>query len=502
MNRSSNPKIEVNSQPGGNEMARANPVDPPAAAVNGHLPGRPRREGFNILIVDDDAWVRAVLAAVVLEEGYKVFEAADGSAALGLLERQKIDAVMTDALMPVMDGYQLCHRLRGDTRFRDLPVIVFSGALVSPESEALASDLGAVRFLRKPAPVDTISRALCEVLMEAEARRIEARWSQTPKFGPEEKERHLVELLDKQNRDAQEMTERLLEAHHKLLVLTRALEESEKELREKNAQLEEDMRMARETHMALMPRSCPSFPSGAPLADSALQFHRRFAPKGVVSGDFYDFSALSETNAGVFICDVMGHGVGAALVTAVIRGMLVEMARANSDPSEVLAEINRALVPIMRHAGAPMFASAFYMTADAASGEIRFANAGHPEPFVVRRDLGQIERIGSAAHGPALGLMEESSYQTGTRTLAQHDLVMMFTDGIFEVDGPDERLFGEKRLLGAVRKRIQLPADQLFDELLQEVREYSRTNQFDDDVCLLGMEVDHLCRKAGTANCQ
>jgi serine phosphatase RsbU (regulator of sigma subunit) len=452
--------------------------------------------------VDDDDLLRGALVALVSEEGYKVFEASDGSAALGLLEQQKIDAVMTDALMPLMDGYQLCHRLRGDPRFRDLPVILFSGALVSPESEAIASDLGAVRFLRKPAPVETISKALCEVLMEAEARRIEAQWSQLPKFGPEEKERHLVELLDKQNRDAQEMTERLLDAHHKLLVLSHALEESERELRDKNAQLEEDMRMARETHMALMPRSCPSFPSGAPLGESALQFHRRFTPKGVVSGDFYDFTALSETNAGVFICDVMGHGVGAALVTAVIRGMLVEMARANSDPSAVLAEINRALVPITRHAGAPMFASAFYMTADAASGEIQFANAGHPNPFVVRRDLDRIERIGDAAHGPALGLMEGARYQTGRSTLARRDLVMMFTDGLFEVDGADEKLFGEERLLGAVRRRIHLPAEQLFEELLEEVREYSLTSQFEDDICLLGMEVDHLCRAAGAANRQ
>jgi serine phosphatase RsbU (regulator of sigma subunit) len=502
MNRSSNPKNEVSSQPGENGAARANPVDPSAAAVNGSQPGRPRRPGFNILIVDDDYLLRAVLAAVVSEEGYTVFEAPDGSAALGLLEQQKIDAVMTDALMPVMDGYQLCHRLRGDTRFKDLPVIVFSGALVSRESEALASDLGAVRFLRKPAPVETISAALCEVLMEAEARRIEAQWSQTPKFGPDEKERHLVELLDKQNRDAQEMTERLLEAHHKLLVLTRALEESEKELREKNAQLEEDMRMACETHLALLPRCYPSFPRGAPPGESALRFHQRFAPKGVVSGDFYDFSALSETNAGVFICDVMGHGVGAALVTAVIRGMLVEMARANSDPSEVLAEINRALVPITRHAGAPMFASAFYMTADAASGEIQFANAGHPNPFVVRRDLDRIERIGGVAHGPALGLMEDARYQTGRSTLARRDLVMMFTDGIFEVDGVDETLFGEERLLGAVRRRIHLPSEQLFEELLEEVREYSLTSHFEDDICLLGMEVDHLCRSAGATDCQ
>jgi sigma-B regulation protein RsbU (phosphoserine phosphatase) len=251
-----------------------------------------------------------------------------------------------------------------------------------------------------------------------------------------------------------------------------------------------------------MPRNCPSFPRGTPPGESALRFHRRFAPKGVVSGDFYDFKALSETNAGVFICDVMGHGVGAALVTAVIRGMLVEISRATSDPSEVLAEINRALVPIMRHAGAPMFASAFYMTADAASGEIQYANAGHPNPFVVRRDLDRIERIGAVAHGPALGLMEEARYRTGRSTLARRDLVMMFTDGIFEVDGADETLFGEERLLGAVRRRIHLPSEQLFEELLEEVREYSLSSQFEDDICLLGMEVDHFCRSAGPINCQ
>ncbi len=493
MNKTCLSENRVSLPQGCDGVAQSTPGDPPAVEAGGAPSGSSPCQGVNILIVDDDAMLRGVLAAVVSEEGYTVFEAPDGTEALALLNREKIDAVMTDALMPVMDGYQLCHRLRGDTRFKDLPVIVCSGALVSTESEALASDLGAVRFLRKPAPVNTIVTTLREVLAEAGARRAESKRSRKPEFGPEETERQLILLLDRRNRDAQEMTERLLEAHHKLLVLTHALEESERELREKNAQLEEDMRMARETHMALMPRSHPSFPTGTPIGESALRFHQRFSPKGAVSGDFYDFAALSETNAGVFICDVMGHGVGAALVTAVIRGMLVEMARAMSDPSEVLAQINRALVPIMRHAGAPMFASAFYMTADAASGEIQFANAGHPNPFVVRRDLGQIERIGSEAHGPALGLMQESSYQTGRRTLAQHDLVMMFTDGIFEVDGPDERLFGEKRLLGAVRKRIQLPSDQLFDELLQEVREYSQTSQFEDDICLLGMEVDHLC---------
>jgi serine phosphatase RsbU (regulator of sigma subunit)/FixJ family two-component response regulator len=452
-----------------------------------------RHGGLKILVVDDNALNRAMLAALLSGEGHLVREASDGVAALTLLGLEKIDAVITDALMPMLDGYQLCHRIRRNPRLRDMPVIIFSGTLLSPESEMLAEALGAVRFLRKPAPADAVIAALGEVVMEAEARRIEAEWSEEPKFGPGEKVRRLVEELDRQNRTAQAANEKLLQAHHELLVLSCALEKSEESLRERNAQLEEDMRMARETHFALLPRFQPSFPSGTPPGESALRFHQCFAPKGEVSGDFFDYAALSETNAGVFICDVMGHGVSAALMTAVIRGMLVEFARASHEPGEVLAAINRALVPIMRSAGAPMFASAFYMIADAASGEIRYANAGHPHPFLVRRDLDRVERIGVASLGPALGLMEESRYQSGSRVLVRGDMVMMYTDGIFEVDGPGETLFGKKRLLEAVQKRIHLPLDLLFDELMREVRDYSLTHEFGDDICLLGMEVDHLC---------
>jgi len=450
-------------------------------------------QGLNILVVDDNSLSRTMLAELLGSEGYIVMEATDGISALALLEQQRIDAVISDALMPAMDGYQLCHKIRGAPRFNDVSVIVYSGVLTSPESETLASELGAVRFLRKPAPLDTITSTLREVLREAERRRVEALGSETADFGPGDKARNLTARLEKQNRNSLEVADKLLQAHHELLVLSRALAESEESLREKNAQFEEDMLMARETHMALMPRSYPSFPSSMPLSESAFQFHQRFAPKGNVSGDFFDFPPLSDTKAGVFICDVMGHGVRAALVSAVIRGMLVELVRVMSDPGDVLAKINRTLVPIMRNAGTPMFATAFFMTADAASGEIQYANAGHPSPFLVRRNTARIERIGCLAHGPALGLMRESSYRSARRKLAPHDFVMLFTDGIFEVDGPDEELFGQERLLEALRTRIGLPLEQIFDELLTEIRGFSVTENFEDDVCLLGMEVDHLC---------
>ncbi len=73
------------------------------------------------------------------------------------------------------------------------------------------------------------------------------------------------------------------------------------------------------------------------------------------------------------------------------------------------------------------------------------------------------------------------------------DLVVLFTDGIYEVEGAGEEPFGQERLLDAVRRRICLPPAQLFGELLSEVQRYSLTGSFEDDVCLFGLEVDHLC---------
>jgi len=244
----------------------------------------------------------------------------------------------------------------------------------------------------------------------------------------------------------------------------------------------------------LLPRSFPSFPGGLPPGESALRFLQRYDSNHAVGGDFFDVWAISETKAGLFICDVMGHGVRAALMTAVIRGIIEQLAAFVFDPGMLLAEANRLLIPILRNAGTPMFASAFYMVADSATGEIQYANAGHPNPFIIRRDFQAIERIGAVggAHGPALGLIERAHYSAGRRVLAPRDLVMLFTDGIFEVDGPDEEPFGEARLEDAVRRRIGLPADQIFDEVIEEVRRFSVTEKFDDDICLLGLELNRL----------
>ena len=124
---------------------------------------------MNLLIVDDDPTSLKLLHAQLESEGHAVFEAHDGVDALALLERQRVDAVISDILMPRMDGYRLCHEIRKRARLRDLPIIIYTSTYISPGDEKLALDMGADKYLKKPASVETIIAALHEVIAQPHA---------------------------------------------------------------------------------------------------------------------------------------------------------------------------------------------------------------------------------------------------------------------------------------------------------------------------------------------
>lgn len=266
------------------------------------------------------------------------------------------------------------------------------------------------------------------------------------------------------------------------------------ELREKNAQLESDFNMAREIQQIFLPDQYPTFPHSVAPKDSALKFSHRYIPAAAVGGDFFDIFAITDSAAGVFICDVMGHGMRAALITAIMRGLIEELLPVAADAGKFLTEINRSLRAILRRTREPFLATAFYGVADAASGELRFANAGHPSPFRLQRDLNEIRPLKwyDSRHGPALGLFERTDYPTCQCPLVPNDLVFLYTDGIYEVTDRHGGEFGQERLLEAVRKRVQMGAEQLFAELLAEVQEFSGSTEFEDDVCLVGMDASVL----------
>ena len=207
-------------------------------------------------------------------------------------------------------------------------------------------------------------------------------------------------------------------------------------------------------------------------------------------GDFFRVFALSDTEAAVFICDVTSHGVRAALVTAMIRALAEELKPLAREPGNFLRKLNSDLCSILKSTGSPMLTTAFYLAADWRTGKMRFANAGHPKPLLLHRPAGKIEPLinASTRSEPALGLFDNPSYQTSEVTLAPGDLVMLFTDGLYEVQGQNEELYSQERLMLDVQNLLQKPAAQMFDQLIEVIRTFAVSGEFDDDVCLVGME--------------
>ncbi len=277
--------------------------------------------------------------------------------------------------------------------------------------------------------------------------------------------------------------EKIREANARLAI-------SREELRAKNQQMEADLKMACEVQIAMLPQQYPSFPSGVAPAESTFQFTHRYRPTGTVGGDFFTISALSETEAAVFICDVAGHGVRSALVTAMVRALVEELMPVAGNPGEFLTKLNGDLFAILKNTGTPLLTTAFYLVADAKSGVMRYANAGHPKPLHLRRNSGQVVPLANASgHGqPALGFVEGTRYQPSEVTLSQADLIMLFTDGLYEVQGANNEIYTQAMLVDGVRRRVRLPASQLFDEVLEEIQGFSAGSGFSDDVCVVGME--------------
>ena len=138
-----------------------------------------------------------------------------------------------------------------------------------------------------------------------------------------------------------------------------------------------------------------------------------------------------------------------------------------------------------------MLTTAFYMVADASTGVIRYANAGHPKPLLLHRTEDKVEQLANVSprSHPALGLFEGAVYENAESHLHPEDLLLLFTDGLYEVEGANDQIYTTEMLSEALRKHAKLPAAELLDQLLFEVKEFGLGKEFADDVCVVGLEV-------------
>jgi len=272
-----------------------------------------------------------------------------------------------------------------------------------------------------------------------------------------------------------------------------SLRETAAALHQKQQQMDAELELAQQIQHALLPHRYPSFPSGASVKKSSLGFAHRYLPMGRVGGDFFAVIPVSPTQAGVLICDVMGHGIHAALITAVQRSLIEDLHHASSEPGLFLTELNRRLRVILARMKTTLFVTAFYVVVDVATGTIHFASAAHPAALRISQDgAARFLGLGASRKGPAplpLGLINESTYETEEETLEEGDRLLLYTDGLRELE---EVEVSDPQFLSLVEASARQPDKVFLDALIQGVRKLSQNTPFVDDVCLVEIHLRHL----------
>jgi sigma-B regulation protein RsbU (phosphoserine phosphatase) len=262
------------------------------------------------------------------------------------------------------------------------------------------------------------------------------------------------------------------------------------QLQRKNQAYEEELMLAREIQQAL---AGEGFPDVTTNRNCQLSFAARYIPISGLAGDFFEVIKVTDDCYGVLICDVMGHGVRSALVVSMLRGLLEKQRFFALDPGLFLHGLNDGLAAILERAGTTMFATAFFGIVDLANETFKYSSAGHPGPIIA--GSGGVRQIANdrSEKGPGLGLIRGAYYPNHQVPLSEIDRLLLFTDGVLEAENEKGEPFFENRLMEIIAGRCPESMDGLLDSVLSSVLAFSEGQQFDDDVCLLGVDVKRQC---------
>ncbi len=395
-------------------------------------------DGPLALVVDDDPVIRLLVRRAL--EGFDccsaVLEAADGLAAQALLqERSDIDLVLTDILMPGLDGLGL---LRWGREHATRPVWIILSGLDTFDTAVEAIRLGAFDFLAKPPRIEELEVSVRNALERGRLIR--------------ERDRLYAELED---------------ANRQLLSQVRELED-------KSELLRRDLQRAEVIQRALLPQTPP------PIERFCVQSVYR--PGHHVGGDLYDVVRLDERHLALYVADATGHGVTSAMLSVLYKQRLVlidEQSGQPLAPAAVLGAVNRSLTESVIAPG--LFLTAVYCLLDTVEGMVTLASAGHP-PVLHLRAGGDARLIRRT--GPALGLTADARFGEERFRLEAEDRLLLYTDGLLQ-----SATAPESERLRTLLSLHPSSAEEVLAELRGEAGSAAADGDDPDDITLLLLDV-------------
>jgi sigma-B regulation protein RsbU (phosphoserine phosphatase) len=376
----------------------------------------------NLLVVDDDEVNRDMLVRRLTRYGYDVTVARNGLEALQMARARNFDLVLLDMVMPGLDGYQVLTRLKSDSARSEIPVIMIS-ALDQENSIARCIEAGAEDYIAKPFnPV--FLRARIGACLE--------------KMRLRQKERQTYE----------------------------ALQASQKQLAGELAEAAAYVR-------SLLPQTT----SGAVEASWCFQ------PSAQLGGDAFDYYWLDQDHFVLYLMDVCGHGVGAALLSVSVMNVLRARALPGVDfldPGSVLGALNQ-MFQMDRHNS--LFSTIWYGVYRKKDRELVYASGGHPPALLQAAPEGK-EMLQLATSAPPIGCFEGSAYRSAACPVPPNARLYLFSDGVYEVCKPDGTMWSLEEFTDWL-PGVSGSGNKATEDVLSHVRELRGGELLEDDFSLV-----------------
>ena len=223
-------------------------------------------------------------------------------------------------------------------------------------------------------------------------------------------------------------------------------------------------------------------PAGPPLS-ATLALAAFTLPARTVGGDYYDFLDLGREQTAIAVADIAGKGIAAALLMSVVQASLrVIAAERGVTTADLAARLNRFLY---QSTAANHYATFFYAEMDGQRRRLRYVNAGHNPPHLVRRTDAGVEITDLSTGGTVLGLFPDADYQDAEIELHPGDLLIAYTDGVPEARNAEGEEFGEDRLKDLLKSRADASADELTALLAARIREWTAGTEQHDDLTVV-----------------
>jgi sigma-B regulation protein RsbU (phosphoserine phosphatase) len=378
-----------------------------------------------VLLVDDQPIIgEAVRRMLAGEEGVAFHYCKDAPAALEKAVEVQPTVILQDLVMPEIDGLELVRRFRADERFRDVPIIVLS-TKEEPAVKAEEFALGANDYIVKlPDKLELVAR---------------------------------------------------VRYHSRGYIALQERNEAFTALQASQQVLANDIATAARYVRSLLP---------PPQEEGAIRADWRFIPSASLGGDAFGYHALDAEHFAVYLLDVCGHGVGAALLSVSALNAIRSEALPSTDfhdPGAVLAALNKAF-PMERQND--MFFTVWYGVHHRPSGMLRWAGGGHPPALLLAPGAGEPRLLES--DGPLIGAVDGLDFESRETAVPPGSRLFIYSDGAFEISLADGGMwpFGEFLKLLA---RAPAGAENPMDRLVTHIRGISGRDDFNDDFSMIDL---------------